>query len=164
MPPHFVYDVAIVLGAKVRADGTASPALARRVDHAVRLMREGRVGHLLMSGGPVSHPVPEAWVMRDRALAAGLEPDAVHVEDRSVDTITNARFTAPILAAAGWRRALVVSDAYHLPRALYIFRRHGIMAEGSGARPDRPTAEWAWAHLREVFAFLKTLYRLHQSS
>lgn len=154
------YDVAIVLGAKVLPDGSPSPALIRRVGHAVGLARAGTVANLLMSGGPVGHPIPEARVMRGLALDAGLAPERVHVEERSVNTITNARFTAPILDAQDWRRVLVVTDSYHLPRALYIFRRHGLAATGSGARPDHPTREWALAHIREVFAMMKTVYQI----
>lgn len=166
MPPTPVepilvkYDVAIVLGAKVLPDGSPSPALARRVAHAVALARAGTVGTLLMSGGPVRHAVPEAQVMRDLALGAGLPPEMVHIEERSFSTITNARFTAPMVAAQGWRRVLVVTDSYHLPRALYIFRRHGLTVTGSGARPERPSGEWALAHIREVFAMIKTVYRI----
>ena len=65
------YDAAIVLGAMVRPDGSPSPALARRVGHAVRLAHAGVVSHLLMTGGAVRHPVPEARIMRDLAVAAG---------------------------------------------------------------------------------------------
>ncbi|OAN47852.1 YdcF family protein [Magnetospirillum moscoviense] len=154
------FDVAIVLGAKVLPDGRPSPALARRVAHAVALARADLVGHLLMSGGPVSHPVPEAHVMRDLALAAGIAPTRVHVEDRSHNTIDNARLSAPIIAAQGWGRVLVVTDSFHLPRARYIFRRSGLTVAGFPARPDRLGAEWWLAHGREVFAFLKTIYRL----
>jgi uncharacterized SAM-binding protein YcdF (DUF218 family) len=154
------FDVAVVLGAQVLPDGSPSPALARRVAHAVGLVRAGRVGHLLMSGGPVGHPVPEARMMRDLALRAGLPPDRVHVEEESRNTIGNARLSAPIVSAHGWKRILVVSDAYHMPRALYIFRRLGLPAAGSGARPERPRAEWWAAHLREAFALLKTVYYL----
>jgi uncharacterized SAM-binding protein YcdF (DUF218 family) len=159
-PLRAEYDVAIVLGAKVLPDGSPSPALTRRVAHAIALARAGTVGNLLMSGGPVAHAIPEARVMRALALDAGIAPDRVHVEERSVNTLTNARFSAPILAAQGWRRVLVVTDSYHMPRALYIFRRHGIAATGSGARPDHPTGEWALAHIREVFAMMKTVYRI----
>lgn len=154
------FDCAIVLGAKVNADGSPSPALARRVAHAVTLVRCGRVGHLLMSGGAVNHPVPEAKVMRDLAIAAGLDPARLHCEETSRDTIGNARACAPIVTARGWTRLLVVSDSYHLPRARLIFAAHGLSVRVSGARPDRIGAEWVVAHLREVAAMAKTLYRL----
>lgn len=157
------FDVAIVLGASARADGTPSPAMARRVAHAVALARAGRVAHLLMSGGPVRHPVPEAWIMRDLARAAGVDPDRVHVEDRSLNTIQNARLSAPILAARGWTRAVVVTDAYHAPRAAYVFRRLGVDAWISAASPpERRRKEWWLAYLREASAFPWTVLRVER--
>ena len=154
------FDCAIVLGAKVNSDGSPSPALARRVAHAVDLARAGRVGHLLMSGGPVNHPVPEAHVMRDLAIAAGLAAGRVHVEECSRDTIGNARHCLPIIAAQGWGRLVVVTDSFHLPRTRLIFAAHGLTASASGVRPDRISAEWIIAHLREIPAMAKTVYRL----
>ncbi|OJX81284.1 YdcF family protein [Magnetospirillum sp. 64-120] len=155
------FQCAIVLGAKVMDDGAPSPALARRVAHAVTLARAGMVDNLLMSGGPVSHPVPEAHVMRALAVAAGIAPDRVHVEDRSRNTIDNARKSAPIVSAQGWDRLLLVTDSFHLPRARLIFAAHGLKVAVSGARPDRPSTEWVLAHLREVPAMIKTLARLY---
>ena len=154
------FDCAIVLGAKVMADGSPSPALARRVAHAVELARRGQVRHLLMSGGAVNHPLPEAHIMRALALAAGIEAERLHVEDRSRNTIGNARCAAPIIAAHGWTRLLLVTDSFHLPRARLIFRHHRLVVTGSGARPQRIGGEWIAAHLREIPAMVKTLYRL----
>lgn len=155
------FQCAIVLGAKVMEDGSPSPALARRVAHAVALARAGTVDNLLMSGGAVNHPTPEAHVMRDLALAAGVAPDRVHVEDCSRNTIDNARRCAPILTERGWTRLLLVTDSFHLPRSRLIFAAHGMNVTTSGARPDRPSAEWVLAHLREVPAMVKTLTRLY---
>ncbi|MBR9970362.1 YdcF family protein [Magnetospirillum sp. J10] len=160
MPVKVEFDCAIVLGAKVLTDGTPSAALARRVAHATELARRGQVRHLLMSGGPVNHPTPEAHVMRDLAVAAGIAAERVLVEDRSRDTIGNARCCVPIIAAHGWQRLLVVTDRFHLPRARLIFRHHGLSVTGSGASPERISAEWLLSHAREVPAMLKTLVRL----
>ncbi len=162
--PSPLFDVAIVLGASARADGTPSPAMARRVAHAVALAHAGRVAHLLMSGGPVRHPLPEAWIMRDLAHAAGMDPGRVHVEDRSLNTIQNARLSAPILAARGWTRAVVVTDAYHAARVAYVFRRLGVDARISTASPpDRRRKEWWLAYLREASAFPWTVLRVERS-
>lgn len=154
------FHCAIVLGAKVMDDGTPSPALARRVAHATTLVHSGRVAHLLMSGGAVNHPVPEAQVMRDLAMAAGIAADRIVIEDRSRNTIGNARYCAPIIAAHGWTRLLLITDSFHLPRARLIFAHHGLSVALSGARPDGVSAEWVMAHLREIPAMMKTLFRL----
>lgn len=157
------YDVAIVLGAKIEADGTPSPAMARRVSHAVELLRSGRVGALLMTGGATTSPTPEAWIMRQLALDAGTPPEYVHVEDRALNTIENALYSAPLVHAHGWNRLVVVTDSFHLPRARYIFRRFGLRVAVAGARPERPTRDWWLAHLREAVAIPWTILRVERA-
>ncbi len=157
------YDAAIVLGAMVRPDGSPSPAMARRVARAVRLIHDGRAGHLLMSGGPVRHAVPEAHVMRDLAMAAGVPADRVHVEDASVNTIGNALLSRPIVAEQGWERLLVVTDACHMARSLYTFHRLGLKVRAAPAWPwGIPGWEWYMAWLREAFALPWTILRVER--
>jgi uncharacterized SAM-binding protein YcdF (DUF218 family) len=154
------FDVAVVLGAMLRADGSPSPAMLRRVDLAVALFEGGRAAHLLMTGGPVGHPTPEARAMLDLAVAAGVPAERMAVEEASRNTIQNARLSRPILAERGWSRVVVVTDSFHLPRALYVFRRLGIAAAGSGARPDHATASRCAAWAREVVALPWTVLRV----
>ncbi|MGE5516318.1 MAG: YdcF family protein [Bacteroidota bacterium] len=158
------YDVAIILGARLRDDGTPSPALARRVGHGVGLVRDGQARALLMTGGTTSGTtsgaIAEAWVMRDLALAAGVPENLVQVEDRARNTIQNALFSAPLIQAAGWRRVLVVTDSFHRLRTRYIFRRFGLAVAVAGVRPDRPSAQWWLAHLREAAALPWTMLRV----
>ncbi|MBI2236333.1 MAG: YdcF family protein [Magnetospirillum sp.] len=154
------FDAAVVLGALLRPDGSPSPAMLRRIGHAVRLFEGGRAANLLMSGGPVGHPTPEAEAMRALALAAGIPAERIAVEVGSRNTIQNARLSRPILAERGWNRVLVVTDAFHLPRALYVFRRLGIAATGAGARPERPSASWHAAWAREAAALPWTVARV----
>ena len=73
--PHPSYDIALILGAALHDDGRPRPALVRRVAHGVALHHQGVAERLLMSGGQVHGPVPEAWVMRDLALRAGVGAD-----------------------------------------------------------------------------------------
>lgn len=161
--PVDTFDAAIVLGAMVRSDGSPSPALARRVAHGVRLVREGRAAHLLMSGGAVRHPVPEAHVMRDLALEAGVPAERLHVEDGSVNTIGNALASRALVEARGWRRLLVVTDACHMARSLYVFHRLGLPVSPAPAWPEtRPGREWYTAWLREALALPWTVIRVER--
>ncbi len=158
-----VFDAAIVLGASLRPDGTPSAALERRVRHGAALCLSGRAGHLVMAGGAVAHARPEALAMRDLALALGLAPARVMVEDRSRNTIENALYTLPLAHAHGWRRLAVVTDLYHLPRALYVFRRLGQPVAGLAVPPPRPPGrDWLLAGLREVPALPWTMVRLER--
>lgn len=159
-PPVDGYDVAVVLGARLRADGTPPPALVRRVARGVELLRAGTVGHLLMSGGPTGAAGVEAAVMRDIALAAGVPAGRIAVERRALNTIQNALFCRVLLRRRDWRRVLVVTDSFHVPRTRYIFARLGLAVAVSGVRPERPSTQWWLAHLREAAALPWTLLRI----
>ncbi len=159
--PSYPFSVAIILGAKAQADGTPSPAMARRVGLGVKLWHDKQVPALLFSGGTTTpnHP-SEARVMADLAQAQGVPPHCLYLEEQAVNTIGNARLCAPILARHGWDRIMVVSDRFHIPRSAYIFRRHGIRANFQGAVPDQPGRHWWLAHLREVSALPWTILRV----
>lgn len=152
--PH--YQVIIVLGAAVWQDGEPSPALRRRVAHAVRLWHAGRATYLLMTGGLGTHPPAEAEVMRQLALAADVCASRIVVEDQAASTWQSALRCADVLRQHRWSSALVVTDHYHLPRALLAFRWLGVRADGSApvARP-RPGKRWRrwYAYCREVPAY-----------
>lgn len=157
------FDIAIVLGAAVGSRGEALPPLRRRVAHAVALHHSGLVPRLLLSGGGTG-VAREADVMRQLSLTAGVSAADLIVEDRSCNTVENAVFSLDMLDDRGRdQRLLIVSDAYHLPRALYIFRRLGVVATGSA-----PTSPSAGAHyrglMREMAAMPLTLWRLMRRS
>jgi uncharacterized SAM-binding protein YcdF (DUF218 family) len=157
------FDAAIVLGATVAPDGSPSPAMVRRVARAVELARGNPSAHLLMSGGPVRHPVPEARIMRELAVAAGIEPNRVLIEDRSRNTIGNALYSRPIIRRHGWTRLLLVTDACHIPRSLYVFRRFGLTVGPAPAMPiERAGPEWWLAWLRELAALPWTVIRVER--
>ncbi|MDF2233250.1 YdcF family protein [Albimonas sp. CAU 1670] len=121
----------VVLGAALRPDGRPSPALTRRIETAARLFAAGRAPWALVSGGPARGGVSEAEAMRRALVERGVPEAAILVEDRARDTLENARFAIPILRAAGVRRAVLVTDRVHMPRALAVFRLLGMPAAGA---------------------------------
>jgi SanA protein len=143
--------VAIVPGAGVLPSGELSSVLRDRVDVAIELHRAGKVRKLLLSGdhGRASYDEPRA--MARRAESAGVPPEDLFLDHAGFDThatIHRAR------AVFGVERALIVTQAYHLPRALYYARRIGIDATGVVA--DRRAYERRWFYAaREVPARLK---------
>lgn len=156
-------DAAVVLGAAVWAGGQASPTLARRALHGVALLHSGGARHLLLTGGVGRHPPSEASVMRALALRAGVPAARIVVDETSTTTLESARACAAIIAARGWRRVLVVTDRYHLPRALLAFRRFGVTAQGSPPPESRgDTASWKQVllSLRELVAIPWYVVRL----
>ncbi len=144
----------IVLGAAVLPDGTPSPALARRIALAARLHGAGAAATVIGSGGLGDHAPTEARAIRDALIAAGVPAAAVIEEDRARSTYENATHSIAIMRARGLRRAIVATDAFHLPRALLTFRLLGMPATGTGApfAAGTPAATRAFAWLREAAA------------
>ena len=103
----------------------------RRVRHGVRLFHEGAANFLLMSGGCNGHSTPEAVLMRALAVEEGVPEGSIVLESRSTRTLENAFFSIAMIEKRGWTRTLVVTDRFHLPRALFAFRCFGIKAMGS---------------------------------
>ena len=119
--------VAIVFGAKVNRDGTPSVVLRDRVETAVALYKSGKVEKLLMSGEYrfVDYNEPES--MRQYALTLGI-PDSAIVLDyagrRTYDTCYRAK------DIFGVNSAVLVTQRFHLPRALFLCNAFGIDAVG----------------------------------
>jgi uncharacterized SAM-binding protein YcdF (DUF218 family) len=117
------FDVIVVLGAALGPEGDLGPLLAERVLAGVEAWRGGRAPTLLMTGRF------EAERMKRRAIKLGVPAAALLVETEALTTRQNAIGCAEILRAQGWRRALVVTQAFHRARAVATFRRAGVEAE-----------------------------------
>jgi len=129
--PH---DVIIVLGAALRSDGRPSPTLRRRLDHGIALYRSGAAPALLVTGGTRGGGASEAAEMARLATAAGVPDAALTVEPHARTTLENATHSARLMAARGWRRALLVTDGVHMPRARLAFRAAGVRATPAPVR------------------------------
>lgn len=144
-------DAIVVLGAAVWPGGVPSPALCRRLRHAVSLWRQGRANRLVLSGGVSTHPPAEAEVMYQLARAEGVPAACLIREPTATSTLHNATACAALLNPQGWGRVIVVSDRYHLRRALLAFRHCGLDAVGSAADAECGKPNW-YTRLREVVA------------
>ena len=148
------YDVIVVLGAAVWPGGQPSPTLQRRVMHAVDLMQQGYAAYLLVTGGMGHYPPTEAEVMQRLAVAHGISSQCVLREEQATSTFESALLCCDILRQHGWSRVLLVTDRYHLPRALLAFRSCGIRAVGSATtgKPTRHLRQRWHYYLREWLA------------
>lgn len=129
-------DVAIILG------GALVPAVppqtqARLGDAADRLVfgwelyRAGKIRRILVSGGNLPWNAsavarPEAEEIRSLLIAWGVPPEAIIAEGGSRTTAENARNTAALWPSLGASSALLVTSAFHMPRALATFRKAGL--------------------------------------
>ena len=135
----------LILGAAVWPDGP-SPTLRRRTEHAARLWHAGAAARIIPCGGLGQHPPTEAAMMRELLIADGVPDDAITLEDESTTTLENIRNAAALLAAPD---VIIVTDAYHAPRALLTARHFGLRAKADC--PARPGPQWRY-RLREALA------------
>lgn len=143
--------VALVLGASVYQSGELSPVLKARADRAAALYRAGRVEKILVSGdnGALSHN--EVNPTGNYLVNLGIPKEDIFLDHAGFDTYSS-MYRAK--AVFGVTRMLVVSQAFHLPRAVYLARALGIDAYGVEA-----AGEWsAYNAAREVPADAKALF------
>jgi uncharacterized SAM-binding protein YcdF (DUF218 family) len=157
------WDAVIVLGASVRPDGKPSPALLRRTLEAIRQFKAGGAGILILSGGLGRFPPAESFVMRDICLDHGLSPEHLLLDSESRTTMDSAFACLGLAQQHGLRSFLIVSDPYHLRRAVMTFRFIGLRSRGhpaKGGREANPAWKWTYFHVREYVATLWYLWLL----
>lgn len=140
--------VAIVFGAGLRRDGRPTIVLYDRVATAVQLFQDGKVPRLLMSGTQAGPSYDEPGAMRALAIELGVPAEAIDLDPggtRTFSTCQRARESYPGAAM------LLVTQGYHLPRALAICAGLGLQASGvlADLRPYSPRAYRFW-ETREI--------------
>lgn len=119
--------VALVFGGGIYADGSLTPMLRDRVDTAIALYRAGKVRKLLMSGDNRVADYDEPGRMYDYALSQGMPASAVARDYAGLRTYDSCFRAGAIF---GVRGAVLVTQRFHLVRALYTCRALGIDAVG----------------------------------
>jgi len=152
--------VAIVFGAGVWADGTPTPMLADRVEGAVELYRLGRVNKILMTGDNATPEYNEVVAMQQYAERLGVPSQDIKLDYAGFSTYESC-YRAKVIF--GVERAVLITQKYHLPRAVYTCNQLGIQAVGLG------TPDWGkfrddsmrFYTQREVLAVIKAIVELH---
>ena len=153
-------DCAIVLGGAAWHD-KPSPVFRERLNHAIKLYLDGRVGALVLTGGKgAGAPYSEGEVARDYCLERNVPEHALFMEGNSTTTIQNLEEAGKILDRQNFRSALVVSDPWHLRRGVLIARRQGIAASPSGTRTSRFQSLKSRSRftLRELYLYHRYLF------
>jgi len=150
--------VAIVYGAGLYRDGSPTPVLRDRVATAAALYFEGRVEKILMSGDNRFEYYNEPGAMKEYAVQLGVPSDAIvldFVGRRTYDTCYRAK------AIFGLDEAVLVTQRFHLPRAIFTCNSLGLHA--TGVEADRRTylrrSQFSWL-VREVFATSVALWEV----
>jgi SanA protein len=153
--------VAIVFGAGLWRDGSPTPVLVDRVTTAANLYFAGKVEKLLMSGDNrfVDYNEPEA--MRQLALSLGVPFEAIVLDyagRRSYDTCYRAKAIFKV------DQAILVTQAFHMPRVIYLCNRLGIDSVGveSDLRIYRKSSVLTW-NARELLGTVAALWDVNVS-
>jgi SanA protein len=153
--------VALVFGAGLNRDGRPTTVLRDRVATAADLYFSGKVEKLLMSGDNQFLYYNEPGAMKAYALELGVpEEDIVldYAGRRTYDSCYRAR------EIFGVHEAILVTQSFHLPRAVYTCSRLGLSSSGVAADQHKYwQGSWMFWNLREIPATLVALWEVHFS-
>ena len=124
-------DAIVLLGGALRGDTRKGnmPDMnqyADRLVYAVALFKAGKADYLVLTGGSQPGSRSEAHLMQDVLTIMGVPTKAMILEDQSKNTHDNAVNTARLLQERGMNRILLVSSAFHMPRAYALFSKQGL--------------------------------------
>ena len=146
-------DCIIVLGCLVKADGTPSDMLADRVSVGVSLYQNGTSPKLLMSGDHGQKEYDEVNTMKSCATLAGVPSEDIFMDHAGFSTYESIYRAKEIFGAD---KIVIVTQEYHLHRALYVADALGIEAYGVSA-DLRSYSGQAKRDVREVLARIKDM-------
>lgn len=149
--------VAIVFGASVYSNGDLSPILAERVKRAMELYNARRIDRILVSGDGLQRSYNEPKAMFDYLVSHAISSNDVIVDNSGRSTYETCLRAKEVF---GLRRAVLVSQGYHLPRALYIANKLGLDTVGM-ASDLKAEQEIDYQNLREWAAEMKAYFNLH---
>ncbi len=161
-------DYIIILGCKIRKDGSLTNLLIGRADRAVEFakMQKEKTGKNIVfvpSGGQGADEVmPEAQAIKNYLLSRGIDEKSILVEDRSADTDENFRYSSELIKENAGKddiRIAFSTTNYHVFRSGLTAARQGIKAEGIGSRTK--AYFWINAFMREFIATIHFQRKKH---
>ena len=144
-------DCVVVLGCQVRSDGSPSHMLEDRLKRSIALYEAGAAPKLLMSGDHGTVTYDEVNAMKRYALEVGVPSEDVFMDHAGFSTYETVYRAKEIFGAD---KVIIVTQQYHLYRALYIAQALGIEAYGVAADYRQYSGQFA-RDLREVLARVK---------
>ncbi len=142
---------ALILGSKVYSDGSMSDILADRIIKALELYDNGQVSKILISGDHGTTEYDEVNTVKDYLLENDFEDEDVFLDHAGFDTYDSLYRAKHIFEVES---VVIVTQEFHLPRAVYIGNSLGI--ETYGYIADRqPYIAARWNSIRESLARLK---------
>lgn len=146
----------VIFGAAVRADGRASPSLARRTLYAVAAARADPAAPVFCSGAAGQAPRSEASVMAQLLAENGIDPGRLTLDEASRDTLQSAVAAARFVRRRSLAGCLVCTDTYHVPRVRMLLAALGVASIAGPTAKGRAGVrrrDWRRMRLREAAAY-----------
>jgi len=127
-------DAVVVLGGILSPKRTGSDQAnwaesVERFDSGVALVLAGKAGRLVFTGAKMpweDRLTTEGEELRREAIARGVPPEKILVTREIDNTATEAQAVADLMKADGWKRVILVTTGWHMPRSVLLFRRAGV--------------------------------------
>jgi vancomycin permeability regulator SanA len=148
------YDAGVILGAAVWSGDRPSPVFRERINTGFDLLNSGTVEFLVLTGSNAPGELTEAEVARRELLRRGADPTRIVIETRTHSTVQQVMFIRDQLLKQGWRSFVIISDQFHLTRALQICDFNGIDAHGVSSESPLGPQNLALYHIRESVALV----------
>lgn len=147
-------DAILVLGARVWDNGEPSGILEDRLATGVAVYESGASGRLLMSGDHGQEDYDEVNAMKTYAVEAGIPSDRIFMDHAGFSTYESLYRARDVFQV---RTVVIVTQRYHLYRALYIANRMGLTAYGVAADLHTYTG-MPYFMARELLARIKDFF------
>lgn len=148
------YDCIIVLGAGIWGD-KPSPMLQDRLDEAIKLYNEGLAPKIIMTGDHGQKGYDEVNIMKEYAINKGIPSEDIFMDHAGFSTYESIYRSKEIFKV---KKAIIVTQEYHLHRALHIANVLRVDAVGVGADPRKYSGQ-LYRDLREILARNKDFFQ-----
>lgn len=150
-------DIAIVFGAQVKPDGTPSDALKSRLDAAIDLYKDKKISKLLFTGDNSIANYDEVTNMKKYAVSKDIPENIIKLDYAGFRTLDSCYRAKKIF---GINKAILISQHYHLYRAIYICQQAGIESVAIAAS-DYPGLSLIKGKIREIFAIVQAFIEIN---
>ena len=151
-------DCIIILGAGIWGD-KPSPMLEDRLQEGINLYQNGISDKIIMSGDHRRKEYDEVNIMKNYAIEKGIPSENIFMDHAGFSTYESIYRAKDIFQA---KKVVIVTQKYHLYRALYIANKLDLEAYGVGSDPRKYVGA-TYREIREILArdkdFLKCIYK-----
>ena len=157
--PNFDKDFIIVLGSRIRKDGSLTPILKGRVDKAIEFSKEQKEKNnrdiiFIPSGGKGEDEIiSEAEAMKNYLIENGIDESNIIVENKSINTYQNMKYSKELIDQKHNGNIIFSTTNYHVFRSGVIANNQGIDCEGIGS-----TTKWYFYTNALIREFIANLY------